>query len=165
MQQTILDRLRPTLLTMRLLWAVVVAGKIVYLVLGRLLEGRIGIPELTPASLRLLTTAVAGGGAVLAVSSILIRVNLRRAAVHDSTDVKQYVHRLTTAQFIGLGLCDAWAVGALALRLLGSGAVVQIMLTSAALLADFFHYPMTADFVYDAMLIEYKKGTNAPPEN
>jgi len=83
-EQAILSRLRPSLVVMRMVWAGVAGSKIVYLVIGQLLADRAKMPQLNPDSLRLLVTTVAGVGAVLAVSSILIRSNLRNAAVRES---------------------------------------------------------------------------------
>ncbi len=148
------ESLRPALRAMRLLWGGLAAGKIVYVAIGQAIEARGGLrPALDPDVLRLLITAVSGAGALAAVSSILVRAGLRRAAERRSRDVDEYIRRMTQAQFIGLAMCDAWAIGAFVLRLLGAGAVVQVMLTVAAVFADFFHYPMTSDLVQDAIAI------------
>ncbi|NOY82833.1 MAG: hypothetical protein GXP31_17690 [Kiritimatiellaeota bacterium] len=151
------ENLGPALRAMRLLWGAVAAGKLVYLAVGQALEGKTGLPALDPGLLRLLITAVSGLGALAAVSSILVHVGLRRTAVRRSRDVNEYIRRMTQAQLVGLAMCDGWALGALVLRLLGAGAVVQTMLTVAAVFADFFHYPQTSDLVQDAVSISERR--------
>ncbi len=146
------------LLAMRRLWLCAWGLNLAYLLLGGAVAARLGVgPHRAQAmSLPGLTAALSGLGGLAAMASVPARAVLKRRILARARTLPQYLRAAFAAECAGLALCHAWAICALILRALGAGPSLQFLLTMAAGIAYFLHYPFPAGVVRDVLRLQQK---------